>query len=341
VDLKLLLKRGALLAAANWPIVAIQLAARTTFQFLLAVPVVGAAVLVSVLFGADVAHVLQGGIRDIFTTIADALTSEPVALGAFVAAFGMVLVGGSVFMFLVKGGTVSVLVAANDGVRPIEREPLTADLLRSAARFTLARFVDGCGRLFSRYLALGVALMLVYGVSAGGYLALVVFGVFQYGGATEGTFIIGWTVVAAAATGALVVWITAVNVAYLLVQIAMAAEDAGLWDGVRVVSRFIRVEFRELGAIFLVVLAIVIAATFASALVWSGVALIAFVPLVGLVVMPLQLFALLLRGVLFEYIGLTALGAYVTLYRRYALVAKDRAGRKAIGRSAGTLNVWG
>ncbi len=61
----------------------------------------------------------------------------------------------------------------------------------------------------------------------------------------------------------------------------------------------------------------VVAATLASALAWSGVGLIAFVPLVGLAVFPLQIAALLIRGLVFEYIGLTALGAYVTLYRRH------------------------
>ena len=49
-----------------------------------------------------------------------------------------------------------------------------------------------------------------------------------------------------------------------------------------------------------------------------GVGLIAFVPLVGLAVFPLQLAALLIRGLVFEYLGLTALTAYVTLYVGYA-----------------------
>ena len=77
-------------------------------------------------------------------------------------------------------------------------------------------------------------------------------------------------------------------------------------------------EFRELAGVFLVVVALVVAATLASALAWSGVGLIAFVPLVGLAVFPLQLAALLLRGLAFEYLGLTALGAYLTLYQGYA-----------------------
>jgi hypothetical protein len=338
VDLKLLLKRGALLAAANWPIVAIQFAAQTTFQGLLAVPIVGAAVLVAALVGDDVSTFLQGGIREMFAAIADRLMAEPAALAAFVVAFGIVLVGGSVFMFLVKGGTVTVLIAAHDASGPIEREPLTLGLLKRSARFTLGRYVDGCSRLFRRYLVLGLILIVVYALSAGGYLAFIALG---YRGVSGGALLIAWTFVAALAAGVLVVWITAVNLIYLLVQIAIAAGDLTLVDAVRAVARFIRVEFRDLGGVFLVVLAMVIAATFASALAWSGVALIAFVPLIGLAVVPLQLAALFLRGILFEYIGLTALGAYVTLYRRHLVGTVDSAAREGIRRDAGPLNAWG
>jgi hypothetical protein len=315
LDLKLLLKRGALLAAANWQTAAIQLTAQTTFQALLAVPIVGAAILVAVLLGADLANLLQGSLRDIFTTSARALASEPVALFAFISAFSIALLGGSVFMFLVKGGIVDVLVAANDAAGPVERDPVTLDSLRPAARFTLPLFMAGCTRLFRRYLALGLLLMIVYAVSAGGYLAFVVVG---YRAAGDRDFVIGWAFVAALVAVLLVLWITLVNLAYLLMQIAIAVEDVGLLDACRAVARFVRAEFRELGGVFLVVLAMVVGATLVSALAWSGVALIAFIPLVGLAVFPLQIVALLMRGLVFEYIGLTALGAYLTLYRRRA-----------------------
>jgi hypothetical protein len=311
LDLKLLLKRGALLCAANWPVVAIQFAAETTFQVLLAVPIIGAAVLVAVLMGADLAELLQGDLREIFTTIASALMSEPVALVAFIVAFSVVLFGGSVLMFLVKGGTVGVLLAAQQASGAIEREALTYAVIHSASAFTLPRYVAECQRLFHRFLILGLALMAVYAMSVGAYLAFVVYG---YRAAGGGAFVIGWTVLAAIAAGFLVVWITFVNLLYLLMQIAMAVEDLPLSPACRAVARFIRAEFRELAGVFLVVLGLVIAATFASALAWSGVGLIAFVPLVGLAVFPLQLAALLLRGLVFEYLGLTALGAYLTLY---------------------------
>src|SRR3954471_18699623 len=112
MSLKLLLKRGALLAAANWPVIAIQFVAAATFQVLLAVPLIGAAILVAALLGGDLAELLRGSLRDMFTTIAGTLMSEPLALVAFIGAFGIVLLGGSALMFVVKGGTVTVLLAA-------------------------------------------------------------------------------------------------------------------------------------------------------------------------------------------------------------------------------------
>jgi hypothetical protein len=321
LQLKYLLKRGALLAAANWQAVAIQFAAQTTFQVLLAVPILGAAILVALILGGDLANLLQGSLREIFTAIAHALTSEPIALAAFVSAFVIVLLGGSILMFLIKGGTVDVMLAANEVAGPVEHEPLTYATLRRAAQFNAERFVNGCSRLFRRYLILGIGLMLVYAVSGALYLAFIVYG---YRIAGSGALFIGWTFAAALSAVALVVWITVVNFAYLLMQIAAAADDGGIREAARAVARFVRDEFRELGGVFLVVFGMVVGATFASALAWSGVGLIAFVPLVGLAVFPLQIAALIVRGLVFEYIGLTAMAAYVTLYRRHRVEAGAR-----------------
>jgi len=315
LDLKHLLKRGALLTAANWQTVAIQFVVGTTFWVLLAMPIIGAMALVAILLGADVADVLHGSLRDMFTTIASTLLSEPLALVSFVVAFTLVLLGGSVLMFVVKGGTVEVLAAANADAGPIEQHPLTFDMLRGAARFTLQRFTNGCARLFRPYIALGLTLMVVYALSVAAYLVFVVYGY----RAVEGRILfIGWTFIAALAAALLSVWITIVNLVYLLLQIAMAVEGVGLAQGFRATASFIRAEFRDLAMVFLVTAVLVVAATLASWLAWSGVGLIAFVPLVGLAVFPLQLAALLVRGLAFEYLGLTALGAYLTLYQGYA-----------------------
>lgn len=316
MDLKRLLKRGALLAAANWQTVAIQFIAQATFQMLLAVPITGAAIMVAVLLGGDVAHLFQGSIRDMFTSVADALTAEPVAFSAFITALGIVLVGGSILMFLTKGGTMAVLIDASAHAGPLEQEPLTYETLKAASRFTMPAFLGGCLRHFRTYLGLGLLLMLVYSATAIGYLAFVVYG---YRMADANGLLIGWTFVAAISAVVLVLWITMVNLVYLLLQMVIAAEQVGIADALRGVWAFARAHTRSLGGVFIVVLGMVVGATLASALAWSGVGLIAFVPLVGLAVFPLQIAALVIRGLVFEYIGLTALGAYLTLYHRHAL----------------------
>ncbi|MGE0450766.1 MAG: hypothetical protein AB7Q29_14430 [Vicinamibacterales bacterium] len=331
--LKLLLKRGALLAAANWPLVLILFAAQTTFQGLLAVPVIGAAILVAVLLGGDLGNLLQGGMRDVFATIAAALTSEPFALAAFVVAFGIVLVGGSALMFLVKGGVVDVMLKADHRAGGIEREPLRLSVVRAGEAFSIDRFVAGCSRLFMRYLALGLVLMVAYAATAAAYLAFILYG---YRWVTEGVPFLGWTAVAAVGTIVLFVWITAVNLIYLLLQIVTAAGAPTLWAAVRTSVGFMAAEIGELSRLFVVVFGMVVAAWLASALAWSGVGLIAFVPLVGLAVFPLQIAALLLRGLVFEYIGLTAMGAYASLYRHHRGAQAPGGGRET-GAMAGAV----
>ena len=215
MNLKLLLKRGALLTVANWQTVAIQFLAETTFQVLLAVPILGAAVLVAVLVGGDLGDLLQGSLRDIVDRIARALTAEPIALGAFATAFAIALAGGSALMCLVKGGTLAVLLAAHESAGPIEREPVTFEHLRAAAQFNLPRFMNGCVSLFRRYLGLGLALMCVYALSGVAYLASVVYG---YQAAEGVVSVIGWTAIAAFVTAVLILWITLVNLFYLLAR---------------------------------------------------------------------------------------------------------------------------
>src|SRR5438128_11206184 len=144
LNVKHLLKRGALLVAANWQTVVIQFVAQTTFQVLLAVPIIGAAILVAVLLGTDLADLLQQNLREMFSTIAGALMSEPVALVAFMTAFSPVLLGGSALMFRVTGGTIAVLIAATATAGPIERRPLAIETFPDASGVPLQAYNDGC-----------------------------------------------------------------------------------------------------------------------------------------------------------------------------------------------------
>ncbi len=310
--LKPSLKRGAFIAAANWPLIAVQFIAEGTLKLLLAVPVLGGIFLVVLLLGADVQDVLSGDVRDIIGAVVAALRSNPAALGAFFAAFMLVLLGGSTLTFVVKGGTVAILAEAEAQAGPIERPPLRLAALRRANRTNIEPFLAGCRRLWRRYVRLGALLLIAYAATAVIYLTVIVGG---YALAGNAGVLLGWTFAAAVTSSALVVWITVLNFLYLLTQMAIAVEDVGVRDGFAHVGRFLRASIREVAGIFGVVLLLVTIATFGSIMATAGLGLIAFVPLVGLAMVPLQVAAWLLRGVVFEYLALTALGAYLTQYR--------------------------
>jgi hypothetical protein len=305
LSVKECLKRGALVTAANWHVVLVQFVADALFKTLLAVPIVGGVFLAVLLIGGDPSELLALPVTDIIPTMASVLLAQPAALSAFMLAVALVVIGGSLLMFLVKGGTVAVLVAGERAAGAIEHPPLRLPAFHRATQFSLERFTGGAARLFARYTTLGIWLMLVYLVSTVASLA------FVFGPDPSGD----WRLVAAGASIVLVGWITIVNFFYLLFQIAIATDDCNVREAVGRVARFLRAEFRTVAFIFGATLGFVILTTAASILATAALGLIAFVPLVGLAALPLQLIAWLVRGVVFQYIGLTALVAYVRLYR--------------------------
>jgi hypothetical protein len=312
--LKAALKRGALIAAANWPLVIVGFVTDSSVKLLLAVPIVGGAFLVALLLDAPLGELLAGDLREIVTSIVSALTASPAALAAFIASATLVFVAGSMFQFIVKGGVVALLAEAERVAGPIERPPLRLDPVRRAYVVSIESFLAGCARLWRRYLRIGLGLLLVYALTAAIYL------VFIFGGyalAENSAVLLGWTVAAAAASSVLIVWLALVNFFYLMTQMVVAIEDVSVRTGVRLAMTFVWGHLREVAAVFGVVLIVVVIATAASILATAGLGLIAFVPLIGLAVLPLQLAAWLLRGIVFEYLALAALGAYLSHYRWY------------------------
>jgi hypothetical protein len=327
--LKASLKRGAFIAAANWPLIAVQFVAEGTLKLLLAVPLVGGIFLVVLLLGADLDEVLAGDVREIIGAVVVALRANPAALVAFGAAFVLVLLGGSALTFVVKAGTVAIIADAEAQAGPIERPPLRLAALRRANLTNIEPFLDGCQRFWRRYVKLGACLLIAYIATAVIYLSLIVGG---YALAGNSGVLLGWTFAAALASSALVVWITVINFLYLLTQMAIAVEDLGVRQAIARVGQFIRASMREVAGIFGVVLRLVAGATIGSIMATAGLGLIAFVPLVGLAMVPLQVAAWLLRGFVFEYLALTALGAYLTQYRHFlhSLAAVQTANAPAV-----------
>jgi len=137
VTLKDVLKRGALVAAANWPVAIVQATADSLFKLLVAAPLIGGIFLVALVVGAEPIELMSLEWRQLATTIASTLLVRPAVLAAWVAALGVVLVGGSLFVFLVKGGTVGVLVRGERDAGPIERPPLMPESLARASAFSI------------------------------------------------------------------------------------------------------------------------------------------------------------------------------------------------------------
>ncbi len=115
--LKSALKRGALIAAANWQVTLVTAIADSLFKVLVAVPIVGGIFLVALVLGTEPVALMSLEWRDMAATTVAALLSHPVVLTAFLLAVGVVGVGGSLFVFLVKAGTVGVLVQERAGSR--------------------------------------------------------------------------------------------------------------------------------------------------------------------------------------------------------------------------------
>lgn len=302
ITLKDVLKRGALVAAANWPVALVQATADSLFKLLVAAPLIGGVFLVALVVGAEPIELMTLEWRQLVTTIAASLLVQPAVLAAWVGALGVVLVGGSMFVFLVKGGTVGVLVKGERQAGPIERPPLMLEIIGSAAAFSTDTFIESAQALFPRYARLGLALMTVYLVSGAIYVALLA-------RAAD-----GWGL-AALWTALFVAWITIVNLLYLLMQIVIAADDCQIAAALARVSALLRREGRAVAGVFFIVLGMVALATGASVLATTALWLVGFVPFFGLTVLPLQLLAWLLRGLVFQFIGLASIGAYVKLYR--------------------------
>jgi hypothetical protein len=304
---QLALKRGALVTAANWPVIVLQFVADTIFTALLAVPVVGGVALVVLTSGLAPGELMAQGVRRAIPAVAAALLAHPIALAAFLVAVGVALLGGSLVAAFVKGGTITILATAEAEAPPIEQPPLRFEMVRQASRFRLETATAGAHRLFARFARLGVGLVAIYLLVAALALGVVV----SYGAPGS-----AWAAARIAAlTAGLIAVITVVNLVYLLLQIVVAVEDCDVTTAVRHLGGFLARRPWEIALVFGAVSALVALGTAASFIATTALGLIAFVPLLGLAALPLQLGAWMVRGLVFQFLGLTALVAYVWLYR--------------------------
>jgi hypothetical protein len=290
--------------------VIVQFVADTLFKTLVVVPVLGGLVLVTLVAGGNPFDLIRfDDLTQTISAMVGVLLAHPVALAAFLAALGVILAGGSVLMFAVKAGSVTVLMAGDRSAGVIEEPPLRFAAVKQANQATLERFTGGVKRLFPRYLRLGIALTIVYALIVLAYLA------FLFGPPISP--ILDGPIATTLASLAIIVLITLVNFLYLLMQIVIAAEDCRVSEAVPHVARLLRKRTKALAVVLAAILSLMLMATAASILATTALGLIAFVPFVGLAALPLQVFAWIVRGVVFQYVGLTGVSTYLRLH--YAL----------------------
>ena len=122
----------------------VQFVADTLFKTLVAVPVVGGLVLVALVVGGNPFDLLRlNDLTQTISTMVAVLVAQPVALAAFAAALAIIIAGGSIMMFAVKAGTVSILLAGDRAAGSIEQQPLGMSVLREANRTNMERFTTG------------------------------------------------------------------------------------------------------------------------------------------------------------------------------------------------------
>ena len=324
--LKFTLKRGVLLAGANWQATLVQAAADSLFKLLIAVPAIGGISFVGLVVGAEPSGLLALEWREMVTTIVGALLSQPLVLLAFLAALAIALVGGSLLLFLAKGGTVAVLTEGDRRIGDsLEQAPLHLSTVRRASGFSVEAFMAASERFFPRFARLGACLMGVYLASA------VLLRISVTAGRLTGR-VLGD---AALMTIVFVAWITVVNLYYLLTQIIIVADDCTVSSALRRTARFLREDFRRIATVFGVMMGVELLAMGVSVLAIGALGLIAFVPFFGLAALPVQLMAWLFRSVVFEFLGLTTVGAYLTLYRRDVTLVVAEAVRASAAALAG------
>lgn len=301
------------MVAANWPIILIDFAVESLAKLALILPVIGGALMVTAVAGSDLRALLAGGLFETADIVVGSLTSAPVALMAFLLAVTLVAVGGEAMQFIVKAGTLSVIVGADREAGEIQRLPLRSDVLRRARAFRLEILIDAGRRFARRGIVLSLWLGLAYALVGAFYLGLVSRGV----PGIESVWMPAWSALVLGATSAAVVAIGLANLLYTLLRVVIVTDDCGIGTAVHRLARFAIEDARQVIGVFAVIAGIELVAAAAALLATAALAPIAYVPVVGLLVLPLQAALWLLRALLFELLALASVAAYQTQYRRF------------------------
>jgi len=318
LPLRAALVRGALITAANWPIVLIEFTIESLYKLALAVPIVGGAFMVAVLLDADVRALFEEGLRSAGEKVAGSLQSAPIALGSFLVAVAVVAVGGAIVLYVVKVGTLAMLVKADRVSGEVQRSPISLASVRRAAVSDMAGVVAAARRHGRRATALALWLSVTYGVIGASYIAALGLALRV---AESTAWSPAWPLIVLISTSTGVVAVAVVNLAFDLLRVIVVTDDCEVRPALTRLRRFVVQDARQVLGIFGVVFAFQLLATAASVMMTAGLTFVAWVPIAGLISAPLRAAAWLIQGLLFQYVALAAVSAYQTQYRRFAAPA--------------------
>ena len=314
LPLQTALTRGAIVTIANWPVVLVDLVVESLYKFALALPVIGGAFVVAALLGHDLQGVLSDGTRATADLVVGSLRSAPMAFVAFLLGIGIVACGGALIMFVIKAGTLSVLVDGERTLGEFHRGRLTTGWVRRAGAYRLETLLNNTRTFAGRSVLLGVWLGVAYAIVIGAYLAVMAAG---FAAAADSPWGSAWPVLVLIATSAVAIGIALINLAYDLLRIIMVTDDCRLSAAVTRLRAFLLADARQVIGIFAVTIAVLVVATAVSLLGAWVLALVSWVPVIGIIVVPLQIIAWPIRALAFESVALTAISAYQTQYRRF------------------------
>ena len=120
------------------------------------------------------------------------------------------------------------------------------------------------------------------------------------------------------ATSAVLIGLLAVNLAFDLARVVMVTDDCGVGAALSRVRLFLLADSRQVLGIFGAMSTLLLAAMVGSLAATAGLTMVGWVPIVGLLFVPLQVAFWIVRGLLFQYMSLTTLSAYQCQYRRFA-----------------------
>ncbi len=311
------LKRGAVLVMANWPVMVIDFTLESFYKLALAVPILGGALMVATVAGTDLGSAVGVGADagSTLDTVVGSLGSTPVALVTFLVALAIAAVGGLAVMFIAKMGTLTVIVDADRSSGEVQTLPIGADALRRASAFRLERVLAGARQFARRAVTLALWLGGAYVAVGAAFVAVISSGLAM---ATGPAWTGAWPVLVLLTTSVGAVVISGVNLAYDLLRVIIVTDDCPVRLALVRLRHFVVDDAPQVIGIASVIGGVQIVAAAAALLAAAGLAPIAYMPLISLVLLPLQAALWILRGLVFESMSLASVAAYQTQYRRFS-----------------------